>query len=108
MREVQMAHCFGDVTWFILIKLPGLAFSHRAKTAMPGADVPAQHEGGCAIGPALEDVRTFGLLTHRMQIQTLDQLEQMVLVRRIAQTNPQPFGLWLTRFLVENLKLAGQ
>jgi hypothetical protein len=103
-----MPHRFGDVTWFLPVKLPGLAFPHRAKTAMPGTDVTAQHEGGGAIGPALEDVRTLGLLTNRVQVQTLDQLEQMVLIRRIAQTNPQPFGLWLTRFLVENLKLASQ
>jgi hypothetical protein len=75
---------------------------------MTRTDVATEHERGGAIRPALKDVRTLGFLTNRVQVQTLDQLEQMVLVRRIAQTNPQPFGLWLTRFLVENLKLAGQ
>jgi hypothetical protein len=43
-----------------------------------------------------------------VQIQPLNQFEQMVLVRRITQTNAQPFGLWLTWSLVENVKFAGQ
>jgi len=43
-----------------------------------------------------------------MKVEPLNQLEQMVLIRRIAQTNAQPFRLWLTRLWVENVKFAGQ
>jgi hypothetical protein len=32
----------------------------------------------------------------------------MVLIRRITQTNAQPIGLLLTRFLIKNLEFAGQ
>ena len=108
VREIQMPHCFRDVTRFFVVKLTRLALPHRAETTVPRADITAQHECGGAIRPTFKDVRTPGFLTDGMQVQTLDQLEQMVLVRRITQTNPQPFRLWLTWFLVENLKLAGQ
>jgi hypothetical protein len=43
-----------------------------------------------------------------VQIQSLDQLEQVVLVSRIAQTDPEPLGLWLTWFGVKDLEFAGQ
>ena len=74
---------------------------------MPGADVAAQHKGRSPISPALENVGAPCFLTNRVQIQTIDQLEQMVLVRRITQTNPQPLRLWLTR-LIKNVEFAGQ
>ena len=43
-----------------------------------------------------------------MQIQTLNQLEQVILIRGIAQTNSQPLWFGLTWFGIENSKLAGQ
>jgi hypothetical protein len=43
-----------------------------------------------------------------VQVQTLDQLQQMVLVRRIAKAYAQPIGLWLTRLCVQDSKFAGQ
>jgi hypothetical protein len=43
-----------------------------------------------------------------MQVQALNQLEQMVLIGRIAEAYPQPIGLWLTRFGVQDSKFAGQ
>jgi hypothetical protein len=33
-----------------------------------------------------------------MQIQAVNELEHVVLVRRIAQTNLEPLRLWLPRF----------
>jgi len=43
-----------------------------------------------------------------MQIQPFDKPQQMILIRRIAQTNPQPPRFWLTRFGVQNSEFAGQ
>jgi hypothetical protein len=108
MREIQVPHCFGHVAWFVRIKLAGLTFTNRAKATMSRADVAAQHESGSAIRPALENIRALRFLTNGVQIQTLNQLEQVVLVSRITQTNAQPLWLWLTRFGIENLKFAGQ
>ena len=74
---------------------------------MASADVAAQHERRRAIGPALKNVRALRFLADRVQIQTLDQLEQMILVRRIAELDAQPFRLRLARFLIEYSKFAG-
>jgi hypothetical protein len=103
-----MPHSFSDMAWFIRVQLPRLALANRAKAAMTRTDVAAQHERGGAIRPAFKDVRTLGLLTNRVQVQTLDQLEQVVLVRRIAQTNPQPFRFWLTGLCIQDCEFTSQ
>jgi hypothetical protein len=108
MRQVQMPYCLADMTGLVSVKLPGFALAYGAESAVAGTDVAAQHEGGRTVGPALKDVGALRFLTNRVQVQALDQLEQVVLVRRITQTNAEPLGLWLTWFLVENVKFAGQ
>src|ERR1700704_3476101 len=75
---------------------------------MAGADVAAEHERCGAIGPAFKDIWAPRFLTNRVQVQAFDQLEQVILVRRIAQTNPQPIGFWLTRLWVQDSEFAGQ
>jgi hypothetical protein len=65
---------------------------------VPRANVAAQHEGRSPIGPALKNIRTASFLTHRVQIQTLNQLQDVVLIGWVAQTNFQPFGLRLAWF----------
>src|SRR5438552_17518983 len=103
-----MTHCFGNMARLIAIKLSRLTFANCAKAAVTRAAIAGQHEGCSAIGPAVEDVRTFCFLTNRVQVQALNQVEQMVLIGWIAQTNPQPLGFRLTWFGVQNLKFAGQ
>jgi hypothetical protein len=60
---------------------------------MARADVAAEHEGGGAVRPTLEDIRAARFLTDRVQIQPLDQIEHMILIRRVADANLQPVGL---------------
>ena len=67
---------------------PGCALADGAEAAVARADVAADHEGGGAVGPALEDVRAARLLADRVQVQLLDQLEDVVLVRRVADVEP--------------------
>src|SRR5205085_7510601 len=98
VREIEMAHGFGDMARFIRIKLRRLSLIDSAETAMARAGVAAEHERGGAIRPALEDVRAACLLTDRVQVQALDELQHVVLIRRIAQTYLQPLRLrraWL-------------
>src|SRR5205085_4823287 len=95
VREVEMAHSFGDVARLIRIKLHRLSFVDRAETAMARAGVAAEHEGRGAIRPALEDVRAARLLTDRVQVQAFDELQHVVLICRIAEPNLQPFRLRL-------------
>ena len=77
---------------------------------MARANVTAQHESRGAIRPAFEDVRTARFLADRVQIQPFDELQNVVLVRRITETDAEPFGLGLTDFLIvtDNTKFAGQ
>ena len=103
-----MPHCFGDVTRLIGIEPARCAFAYRAKPTMTGTDVAAQHKGRSPISPALEDVWAPCFLTNRVQVQALNQLQQMILIRRIAEANPEPLRFRLTWFGVQNLKFAGQ
>ena len=77
---------------------------------MPCADVTAQHESCGAIGPTFENVWATRLLAYCVKIQTFDQLEHMVLVRRVTQSNPEPLGFGLTRFRIvaDYSKFSGQ
>ena len=102
-----MSHRFRDVLRFLTVEHDRRTLADRAEAAMASADVAAQHERRRAIGPALKNVRALRFLADRVQIQTLDQLEQMILVRRIAELDTQPFRLRLARFLIEYSKFAG-
>src|SRR5436305_10966732 len=108
MSEIEMAHGFGDVARFFRIERAGLAFSDSAESAVARADVAREHEGRRPIRPALEDVWAFRLLTNSVQVQAFDQLEHMILIRRIAQANLQPFRLGLSRFVADDFKFACQ
>ena len=102
-----MTHGLGHVLWFVRVERAWGAFAYRTEAAMARADIAAQHESRRAIRPALKDVRALRFLTDSVQVQPFDQLQQMVLVRRIAETNPQPLRFGLTRFLIEYSKFAG-
>ena len=90
-----MLDCFGNVTRFFLIESYGLSFADRTKAAMARADISAQHESRGPVRPAFKDVWAPGFLTNRVQVQPLDQLQKMVLIGRITQTNAQPFRFGL-------------
>ena len=87
MCEIQMPHGFRDVTWLLNIKRSRLTFTYCTETAMACADVSAQHEGRGPVRPAFKDVRTTSFLTDGVQIQALDQLQNIVLIGRIAKPN---------------------
>src|ERR1700716_278751 len=106
MREIQVPHSFSDMPGFFRIEDAGLAFTHSTETAVSRADIAAQHERRGPIRPALENVWALRFLADSVQVQSLNQLEQMILIRRIAQTNPQPFRFRLTRFGVQNSEFA--
>jgi hypothetical protein len=95
-----VGHGFGDVSRLFRIECARLSFADRAEAAMTGADVAAQHERRGAVRPAFKDIWTARFLADRVEVKSFDQLQNVVLVRRIAETNPEPFGLWLTDFLV--------
>ena len=110
MGKVQVADSFGDVSRLFRIECARLPFADRAESAMTRADVAAEHESRGAIGPALENVRTTRFLTNGVQIESFDQLQHLVLIGRVAQTDAQPFGLWLTDLLIvaDYTEFAGQ
>src|SRR5689334_7016685 len=110
MREIQMVHGLGDVSRFLRVQRARLALADGAKAAMTRADVAAQHERGRAIGPTLENVWATGFLADGVQVQTFDQLQHLVLVGRVAETDAQPFGLGLTDLLIvaDYSEFAGQ
>lgn len=96
MGEIELAHRFRNVPRFFRVKRARLAFADRAEAAVARANVASEHERGRAIGPAFENVGTACFLANRVQIQPLNQLQHVVLIRRVAQTNLQPLRLWQT------------
>src|SRR5207253_10842573 len=108
VREIQMPHCLGDMSRLFCVESARLAFTNRAKSAMSRADIPAEHKGCSPVSPALENVWALCFLANRMQVQALNQLQQMMLMRGIAQTNSQPLRFRLTRLRIQNSKFTGQ
>ena len=103
-----MAHSLSNVPRFFRIERLRLSFTDSAESAMASANVSAQHKCRRAIRPAFENVRALRFLTDCVEIQSLNQLQQVVLIRGVAETNLEPIGFWLTRCGVENSKFAGQ
>jgi hypothetical protein len=64
-----------------------LTLADGAKTSMSRANITAEHEGSGAIRPAFKNVWATCLLANSVQVQAFDQLQQIVLVRRITQPN---------------------
>jgi hypothetical protein len=95
-----MTNCFCDVARFFRIERAGLSFSDGAEATVASANIAAEHESRRPIGPTLEDVWTTCFLADSVQVETFDQLEHLVLVGRIAQTDAKPFRFGLTDFLV--------
>jgi len=100
MGEIQMTNGLGDMQWFFGIKRLGRALANGAKTAMSRTDIAPEHERRGTIRPALKDVWAARFLANRVQVQAFDQLEQVILIRWIAQTNLEPLRFWLPRFLI--------
>jgi len=100
VREIQMAHGFGNVPRLFGVKTAGLTFSDCTETAVARADVPAEHERRRPVRPALKNVRTTRFLTNGVEIQALDQFEHLVLIGGIAEPDAQPFRFGLTNLLI--------
>src|ERR1041385_8079117 len=110
MREIQVVNSFGDVSRLFGIETAGLSFADRAEAAMTRADVAAEHERRGAICPTFEDVWTARFLANSVQVESFDQLQHLVLVGGITQTDAQPFGFGLTNLLIvtDYTEFAGQ
>src|SRR5262245_5359591 len=105
-----MTHGFSNVSRFLRVETARLPFADSAKTAVARADVAAEHESRRAIRPALKDVWATRFLANRVEIETFNQLQDVVLVSRITQSNAEPLGFGLTYFLVvaDYSEFAGQ
>src|ERR1044072_5107244 len=110
MCEGQVADSFGAVGRFFRIERARRAFADCAESAVACADVAAEHEGCGAIGPAFKNVWTARFLADGVQVETFDQLQHLVLIGRIAESDAQPLGLWLTDLLIvaDYTEFAGQ
>jgi hypothetical protein len=91
-----MGHSFGDMSGFERIQGSWRAFSHGAKPAMPRADISAQHKGCGPIRPALKNVWASRLLADGVQIQSFNQLKDMILISWVSETDFEPFRFRLT------------
>jgi hypothetical protein len=63
---------------------------------MSGASVAAEHKRRRFVRPAFKDIRATRFLTNRVQIQTVNQFQNGILIRRIADADFQPVGFFQT------------
>jgi len=61
---------------------------------MARTGVAAEHESRSLVCPAFEDVRAFRFLANCMQIQAADEVENGVLVARVAKFDLEPIRLF--------------
>jgi len=83
---------------FFVIKRAWRTLANRAEAAVSRANIATKHEGGRAIRPAFEDVWAPRFLTNGVQVKALNQLQDMILIAGIAETNLQPVGFGLAWF----------
>jgi len=91
-----MHHGLGDMCRFHRIEVHRLALVHGAESAVSRACVAAEHECRGLIGPAFEDVRAFRFLADGVQVQSADEVEDCILIARIAELDLQPIRLLQT------------
>ena len=106
MSEIKMLHGFGDVTRLVPVECCWRTLPNCTETAVTRADLAAKHKSRCPVSPAFEDVGAPRFLADRVQLQPLNQLQKMIVIGWIADTNPQPFGLGLTGFWVQDCKFS--
>ena len=70
-----------------------LAGVDEAEPARPGAAVAEHHERGGAVGPALGQVRTAGVLAHGDEIELAERAAERQHLRAVLHHRPQPLGL---------------
>jgi len=99
MSEVEVLDCLSNVPRFLAVECARLAFADGAKATVPRTDVPTQHERCRSIGPTFKDIRAVRFLADGVKIQSFDQLQHLILVCWIAQTDLQPGGLGLAGLL---------
>ncbi len=92
--QIEMLYGFGNVCRLHRVEVHRLAFVHGAKSAMPRTCIAAEHESRGLIGPAFEDIRALCLLADGVKIQSVDQVQDLILVRRVAQFYLQPIRLF--------------
>ena len=64
---------------------------------MPGAGIAAEHKRRGSIVPTFKYVRAARFLTDGVEVQALNQLQDVILVRRVADAHTQP--VWLRQTL---------
>ena len=62
----------------------------QAEAAGPGAPLAVEHEGGGAVGPAVEDVGAAGLLAHGDQLEVAHGALELEVARTHPGRRPQP------------------
>ena len=96
MSQIQMAHGFRYVTRFIDVERPRLSLTHRTEAAVARADITCEHECCGTVRPTFKDIGATCFLADGVKIQTFDQLQNVILIGRIAQANTEPVRFWLT------------
>jgi hypothetical protein len=93
--EVEVLNGLGNVRRFQRVEVHRLAFVDRAESAMPCTSIAPKHECRRLIGPAFKDVWALCFLADGMETEAADQIEDSILVPRVAEFDLQPFWLSL-------------
>src|SRR2546423_15074695 len=90
MAQVHFSDCFCHPVRFSDVVLGGATVCDSAVSAIAGADVAKDHEGGGAVLPTFTDVRTVRFLTHRMKVELAHQALEPHVVGAHGRFDLQP------------------
>jgi hypothetical protein len=80
-----MPYRLGNVRRLKRVESIGNCLIHGAKAAVTSTSVAAEHESSGLVRPALENVWALCLLANRVQVQTVDQIKDSILIPRVAE-----------------------
>ena len=96
MTQPQRGDGFGHAARLVPVNRSRTPLGHRAKAAMPRADIAQQHEGRGVMVPAFANIRTLRRLANRMQPKPARQFLKVMKVvahRELSPLSHEGFGL---------------
>ncbi len=103
--------------WFIFVHRRWRSGRNGAEAAVAGANIPQDHEGGCALPPALAQVGAAGFTANRIQAVIPDQPVEVYEGFSLGEAGFQPVGFSMDfdhrrgaekRYIIQNLKAGNK
>src|SRR5690242_5728647 len=83
--ETKVFDRFSDVSRLHRVEIERITLVDGTESAMARAGIAAEHKRSRLVRPTFENVRAFRFLADCVEVQTVDQLKDGILVARVAK-----------------------